>query len=103
MNMVIFGLGRIGLPIALVCAESGYNVTGIDINQALIDSLNKGQVPFDEPGMKELLKKHLHTSFYPKHQDDNIVPAVQQAKYIMLAVGTGFAKYPETPNLSTLH
>ena len=103
MNMVIFGLGRIGLPIALVCAESGYNVTGIDINHALIESLNKGQIAFNEPGMKDLLIKHLHKTFYPKHQEENITPAIRQAEYIMLAVGTGFAKYPEKPQLSVLY
>ena len=41
MKICIFGLGRIGLPIALVCADSGYNVTGIDVNLELVDKLKK--------------------------------------------------------------
>ena len=103
MNMVIFGLGRIGLPIALVCAESGYQVTGIDVNKELIAALHNGELAFDEPGMKPLLKKHIHKGFNPKHQEDNIDEDIKQASYIMLAVGTGFAKYPEKPKLSTLY
>jgi len=103
MKLVIFGLGRIGLPISLVCADSGYHVTGIDINKQLINSIKKGDLAFKEQGMKTLLAKHLNKNFFPKHQEDGIETDLKQANYIMLAVGTGFAKYPEKPNLSTLY
>ena len=102
-HLVIFGLGRIGLPISLVCADSGYHVTGVDVNKKLLDNLKKGEVAFDEKGMHSLLKKHLNKNFFPKHQEDNIVDDLKDAEFIMLAVGTGFAKYPEKPNLSTLY
>ena len=36
MNVVVFGLGRIGLPIALVCAHNGYRVIGIDILEDML-------------------------------------------------------------------
>ena len=103
MKLVIFGLGRIGLPISLVCADSGYHVTGIDINKQLINSIKKGDLAFKEQGMKTLLAKHLNKNFFPKHQEDGVEADLKQANYIMLAVGTGFAKYPEKPNLSTLY
>jgi len=103
MKLVIFGLGRIGLPISLVCADSGYHVTGIDINKQLINSIKKGDLAFKEQGMKTLLAKHLNKNFFPKHQEDSVETDLKQANYIMLAVGTGFAKYPEKPNLSTLY
>jgi UDP-N-acetyl-D-mannosaminuronic acid dehydrogenase len=103
MNLVVFGLGRIGLPIALVCAESGYRVVGIDVNKDLIESLHQGSLAFDEPGMEDLLKKHLRTSFFPKHPEEDIHSDLQKTEYIMIAVGTGFARYPERPKLSTLY
>ena len=103
MKIVIFGLGRIGLPISLVCADSGYQVTGIDINQELINSLNKGELAFQEQGLTKLLDKHLNKNFFPKHTNENITSDIKQAEYIILAVGTGFAKYPEKPNLTTLY
>ena len=103
MNVVIFGLGRIGLPIALVCADSGFNVVGIDVNKQLLSRLKKGEVAFNEPGMEHLLKKHLYTSFTPKHQEDNVLEDIQKAEYIMIAVGTRFATYPEKPTLSVLY
>lgn len=103
MKICIFGLGRIGLPITLVCADSGYNVVGVDINERLVNSLNEGRTIFNEPGLKELLKKHLNKNFFPKHQDEDLASDLKQAEYIILAVGTGFAKYPDKPNLSTLY
>jgi len=104
MNVCIFGLGRIGLPIALVCADSGHHVIGIDVNDTLVNTLKKGELVFDEPGMKELLIKHLNKNFFPKNQkNDDITSDLKQAEYIMLAVGTGFAKYPDKPRLSTLY
>jgi len=104
MNICIFGLGRIGLPIALVCADSGHRVVGIDVNEELISSLKKGEPAFNEPGMKELLTKHLNKNFFPKHQEqDDVVSDLKKTKYIMIAVGTGFAKYPEKPKISTLY
>ena len=67
MKICIFGLGRIGLPIALVCADSGYNVVGVDINERSVNNLNKGETVFNEPGLKDLLTKHLNNNFFPKH------------------------------------
>lgn len=103
MKICLFGLGRIGLPIALVCADSGYRVTGIDVNKELISKLKKGQTVFDEPGLQKLLGKHVNISFFPKHQKENIIDDIKQSEYIVIAVGTGFAKYPEKPKLSTLY
>ncbi len=103
MDVCIFGLGRIGLPISLVCADSGMNVIGIDINKDLISDLREGKTAFDEPGLQEILDRNLGENFTPKAQDEKIAENVKEAEYIVLAVGTGFAKYPEEPDLSTLY
>ena len=102
-KICLFGLGRIGLPIALVCADSGYEVTGIDVNKNLISMLKNGKTAFDEPELKDLLLKHLNKQFFPKHQEENVLEDINDAEYIVIAVGTGFAKYPEKPRLSTLY
>jgi len=103
MKVCVFGLGRIGLPITLICADSGYKVVGIDTNKRLVNSLNEGKTVFNEPGLRGLLVKHLNKNFFPKHQDEDVTSDLKQAEYIVLAVGTGFAKYPDKPNLSTLY
>jgi len=85
-KLVIFGQGRIGLPISLVCADSGFHVVGIDVNQQLLKSLKKGETAFNEPGMKELLVKHINKNFFPKHQNEDVKKDIKEAEYIMLAV-----------------
>jgi len=102
VKICIFGLGRIGLPISLICADSGYEVVGIDMNGDLINDLGGGKISFSEPGTEELLDRHLNKNFYPKHTSEEIISDLREANYIMIAVGTEFAKYPRMPRLSTL-
>ncbi|MCL2545933.1 MAG: nucleotide sugar dehydrogenase [Oscillospiraceae bacterium] len=53
----VIGLGYIGLPTALMLAANGVEVVGTDINQALVDKLNAGQLTFEENGLPELMEK----------------------------------------------
>lgn len=39
----VIGLGYVGLPLAVVFAEAGYRVVGIDVNQQKVDILNRGE------------------------------------------------------------
>ena len=39
----VVGLGYVGLPLAVEFAEAGFHVTGIDIQQSKVDSLNRGE------------------------------------------------------------
>ncbi len=39
----VVGLGYVGLPLAVELAHAGFSVTGIDIDQAKVDSLNRGE------------------------------------------------------------
>ena len=41
-NVAILGLGYVGLPLAVVFAEAGFHVTGIDPDSRKVDSLKKG-------------------------------------------------------------
>ena len=41
-NIAILGLGYVGLPLAVVFGEAGFNVTGVDPDMRKVDSLNKG-------------------------------------------------------------
>ena len=101
MKATIFGLGRIGLPIALVSADSGYTVFGIDVNKRLINELNSGQAPFQEPGLEELLKKRIGKNFFPLLPDEGI-EKIKESEYILVCVGTQFTRYPEKPTLDRL-
>ena len=50
----VIGLGYIGLPTALMMASHGIEVVGTDYNKELIATLNRGEVTFEEKGLKEL-------------------------------------------------
>lgn len=51
----VIGLGYIGLPTALIMANSGVKVIGTDKNKMLINDLQMGHLNFNEDGLKELL------------------------------------------------
>ena len=57
-NISVVGLGKLGLCLAAIFAEKGFNVTGIDVDKAKIDSVNNGQSPIFEPGLQELISKN---------------------------------------------
>lgn len=51
----MIGLGKIGLPLAVQFASNGHHVTGVDVNQDLVDTVNNGTEPF--PGEAHLQQK----------------------------------------------
>ncbi len=55
MKISIIGLGYMGLPMAGTLAQAGHQVVGVDINPRVVDSVNKGECPFHETGMPELI------------------------------------------------
>ena len=46
MKITVVGLGKIGLPLAVQFAEQGHQVSGADVNAALVGQVNRGQEPF---------------------------------------------------------
>jgi UDPglucose 6-dehydrogenase len=60
MNVSFIGLGKLGLPLACCLAQSGNKILGVDKNEYVLDTLNKGELPFYEPGLSEIFP---HTNF----------------------------------------
>jgi|SRR3989338_508517 len=59
MKISVIGLGKAGLPLAAVIADSGLDVLGVDINERRCDMINKGDNPIgEEPGLSQLIKKY---------------------------------------------
>lgn len=58
MTVAVVGCGRLGLPLALLLAESGQDVMGVDTNQDLLDSLKRGVPQHHEPHLAEMLAEH---------------------------------------------
>lgn len=58
-RIAVVGLGKAGLPIASVIEDSGFEVVGVDIDEAKCDLINRGINPIpDETGLDELIRKH---------------------------------------------
>lgn len=51
------GLGYIGLPTAIIAAHNGVEVTGVDINPEVVETVNKGIIHIVEPGLQDLCGK----------------------------------------------
>ncbi len=85
MNISIFGVGRVGLPLALFFAEHGQKVIGVDVNEERVESLSKGIMPFYEEGANKLLKKHINNFFTVTTDAKH---AVGQSDVIVFTLGT---------------
>lgn len=79
-NIVVVGMGVVGLPAALLLANAGYQVFGVDINKTVIDALNSGVLPphVKEQELESLLKnpkvyKNLHFQLVPGLADAFII------------------------------
>lgn len=60
-SVAFVGLGYIGLPTAVVMANHGVKVTGIDINAANVERINRGEVTIVEPGLEKQLKQAIES------------------------------------------
>lgn len=57
MKKVVFlGLGYIGLPTAAVAAGHGYEVVGVDVNPAVVETINQGKIHIVEPDLDRIVK-----------------------------------------------
>jgi UDPglucose 6-dehydrogenase len=85
-TITVLGLGHIGLPTALGLAELGRRVIGADDDAAKVRSIRAGQPNFFEPGLADLLSKHLQSGrFQPVEEVD---AAVRSSCIIFICVGT---------------
>src|SRR5260221_12473506 len=86
MNIVMIGTGYVGLVTGTCLAESGNDVTCVDVDQAKIDGLLRGEIPIYEPGLSELVQYNMRSGrlrFTTSATD--VVPG---AECVFIAVGT---------------
>lgn len=60
MKIAVVATGKIGLPLATQYASMGHEVVGVDVNQALVDCINRAEEPFPgEAGLAEKLAEQV--------------------------------------------
>lgn len=90
--VTVVGLGFVGLTTALGFAHLGYDVYGIDIDETRKTVLREGQLPFLEPHMDQVLKKHLDKNFFVA---DDLEKALKNSKFVFYCVGTPYGAQGE--------
>ena len=78
MNTLFLGLGYIGLPTAAVAASRGLQVTGVDINPTVVETINRGEIHIVEPGLRQVVHQvvaegRLHATTTPVVSDVYLV------------------------------
>ncbi|MFE7762634.1 UDP-glucose dehydrogenase family protein [Streptomyces sp. NPDC057438] len=59
LKITVIGTGYLGATHAAAMAELGFEVLGLDVVEEKIDTLRRGEVPMYEPGLAELLRRHV--------------------------------------------
>jgi UDP-N-acetyl-D-mannosaminuronic acid dehydrogenase len=83
--VVLGGGGHVGLPLSLTLADAGLCVGIYDTNQATLDRIGRGEMPFLENGADELLKRVLASGRLELGSDAEIVGRTSQ---LIVVVGT---------------
>lgn len=86
MNIVMIGTGYVGLVTGTCLADSGNEVTCVDIDENKIQRLRRGEIPIFEPGLSELVQMNVRSG----RLRFTIAAAecVPQAEIVFIAVGT---------------
>ena len=53
-KVIIFGQGYVGLPLAIVAAQNGFDVTGFDTNSSKVSQIAKGRSPIEDISDKQI-------------------------------------------------
>jgi UDPglucose 6-dehydrogenase len=86
MKIAVIGTGYVGLVSGTCFAETGIQVTCVDIDRKKIENLKKGEVPIYEPGLERLVKNNLEKkrlSFSTSLKD-----SIVDCEAVFIAVGT---------------
>ena len=86
MRVVVLGMGYLGATHAACMAELGHEVLGIEVDPEKREMLAAGEVPFYEPGLPELLRKH--TDAGTLRVSGSYAEAADFADVFFIAVGT---------------
>ncbi len=85
-NIVVVGVGYVGLVSGASFADLGNHVTCLDINEARIANLQKGIIPIYEIGLEELVERNVKAGRL--EFTTSYAAALKDAEFIFICVGT---------------
>jgi UDPglucose 6-dehydrogenase len=102
MKLVIVGTGYVGLVSGLCFAEFGFETVCVDRDVSRIDSLKKGECPFYEPGLINLLNKHLKETKLLS-LSTSLVNSMAGADIVFITVGTPSKRLEDEADLTAVY
>ena len=85
-KICMVGTGYVGLVTGACLADFGNQVTCVDVDEGKITSLNQGQIPFYEPGLRELVERNKTKGRLTFTTELN--QTIQDSEIVFIAVGT---------------
>ena len=86
MNIAIVGTGYVGLVSGTCFADTGANVTCVDVDAQKIERLKNGEIPIFEPGLDELVVKNVKAGRL--HFTTDLASVLDDVQIVFSAVGT---------------
>jgi len=86
MRIAVIGTGYVGLVAGTCLAESGHDVTCVDVDVRKVAALREGALPIYEPGLEELVRRN--TRARRLHFSGDVAGAVSPSQVVFIAVGT---------------
>ena len=86
MNITVVGSGYVGLVTGTCFAETGNNVTCVDIDAAKVERMKNGEIPIYEPHLDVLFERNIRENRL--HFTTDLKSAVDTAQIIFLALPT---------------
>lgn len=86
VNVSVLGLGRIGLPIAVVLAKTGLKIVGIERNEKVVRTIRRGFTPFHYPIIQEWMNETQRKGLFSVTND--IQAAIKGSNLVLVCVGT---------------
>ena len=83
--VVVGGCGHVGLPLGIALGECGMRVALVDTNQAAVDIVNEGRLPFDEDGAEAPLASLRAASRLMATTSPEVIAG---AEYVVVVIGT---------------
>lgn len=87
MKISVIGTGYVGIVSGACFSEIGHDCVCVDVDQAKVDRINRGEAPIHENGLDDLLKKHVGKSL---RATTDLRAAVLATEITFIAVGTPF-------------
>ena len=101
MKLVMVGTGYVGLVSGACFAEFGFETVCVDKDKSRIEKIEKGNCPFFEPSMDDLLIKHSQKTKLLSFTT-SLAEAIQNANIVFITVGTPSRRIEDEADLTAV-